>query len=54
MTCFGSKPDAIPFPLVSAQVLYGILVQHFANLTGASPVPAAHLDAVITPLLFSS
>ena len=51
MTCFRSRPDVIPFPLVSAQVLYGILVQHFANLSGASPVPAAHLDAMIPPLL---
>ena len=51
MTCFTSRPDVIPFPFISAQFFYSILVQHLANLSGASPVPAAHLDAMTTPLL---
>lgn len=33
------------------QVFYGILVQHFAILAGERPLPTAHLDALIPPLL---
>ena len=34
-----------------AQVLYGILVQHFANLAGQAPLPIAHLEALTKQLL---
>lgn len=33
------------------QVLYGILVQHFADLAGQAPLPMAHLDALTGQLL---
>ena len=33
------------------QVLYGILVQHFAKLAGQAPLPVAHLDALAAQLL---
>lgn len=34
-----------------AQVFYGILVQHFANLAGGVPWPLPHLDALLPHLL---
>ena len=37
--------------MLSAQVLYGILVQHFANLAGQGPLPIAHLEALAKQLL---
>ncbi len=33
------------------QVFYGILVQHFAMLAGAVPLPMAHLDVLTVHLL---
>ncbi len=33
------------------QVLYGILVQHFASLAGQASLPTAHLDALAAQLL---
>lgn len=33
------------------QAFYGILVQHFANLAGASPPPMDQLDVLTTHLL---
>ena len=33
------------------QVLYGILVQHFASLAGQAPLPTAHLEALAAQLL---
>ena len=33
------------------QVLYGILVQHFASLAGQVPLPTAHLVALAAQLL---
>ena len=33
------------------QVLYGILVQHFAILAGQAPLPIAHLEALTKQLL---
>ncbi len=32
------------------QVLYGIILQHFAILAGQDPTPSPHLDALIAPL----
>lgn len=32
-------------------MLYGILVQHFANLAGQAPLPIAHLEALTKQLL---
>ena len=37
--------------LLSVQVLYGILVQHFANLARQAPLPIAHLEALTKQLL---
>ena len=36
------------------QVFYGILMQHFANLCGESPIPVAHLDALVPLLLLAT
>jgi len=38
-------------PCANLQVLYGILIQHFAMLAGESPLPLAHLDAMVPLLL---
>ena len=35
----------------SAQLLYGLLVQHFASLAGGTPPPLGHLDALLPHLL---
>jgi nucleolar protein 14 len=60
----GATHIALPLPLlvwcaaaaavtvvVLLQVLYGILVQHFALLAGAQPLPTAHLDVLTKVLL---
>lgn len=33
------------------QVLYGMLIQHFAMLAGEVPLPLSHLDAMVPLLL---
>jgi len=42
-------------PLASSpQCLYGILIQHFSNLSGKTPIPSAHLDAMVPLLLLTT